>query len=336
MFGGKRMSKLLEVKNLSTKFKTDRGTAHAVRFVNFSIERGEMMGLVGESGSGKSVTSKSIMRIIDQTRGSISGEVLLDGADLLTKKEKEMEKIRGNSVSIIFQDPMTSLNPLFTVGEQIAEVYRYHKKMNKKTAKAETIKLLTLVGIPSPEGRYDQYPHEFSGGMLQRLMIAIALACKPKLLIADEPTTALDVTIQAQILRIMKSLQKEFDMGVLLITHDLGVVAEVCDKVSVMYAGEIVESGDVNTIFASPMHPYTLGLIASIPKLGARSKLLNPIEGSPPDLHLELKGCPFADRCKYKTDRCLAEAPKLRVLEDGHQVSCHYAETIVEERGAVV
>ncbi|MEX2104916.1 MAG: ABC transporter ATP-binding protein, partial [Bacilli bacterium] len=319
------MSKLLEVKNLSTKFRTERGAAHAVRFVNFSIERGETMGLVGESGSGKSVTAKSIMKLIDLSRGSISGEIHLDGMDILSKKEKEMQHIRGNNVSMIFQDPMTSLNPLLTVGEQIAEVFRYHKKLNKKAAKEETIKLLSLVGIPSPENRYDQYPHEFSGGMLQRMMIAIALACKPKLLIADEPTTALDVTIQAQILRIIKALQKEFDMGVLMITHDLGVVAEVCDKVSVMYAGEIVESGDVNTIFESPMHPYTLGLIASIPKLGARLKTLQPIEGSPPDLHLELQGCPFADRCKYKPDLCLTAAPTLRSLEDGHLVSCHHA-----------
>ncbi|MFE8701570.1 ABC transporter ATP-binding protein [Cytobacillus sp. FJAT-54145] len=330
------MSVLLEIKDLSTKFKTERGTAHAVRYVNLSINRGETMGLVGESGSGKSVTAKSIMRLVDKSRSSLSGEITIDGIDILSKKEKEMQQIRGNIVSMIFQDPMTSLNPLFTVGDQISEVFRYHKKMNKKLAKEETIKFLSLVGIPSPEKRYSQYPHEFSGGMLQRLMIAIALACKPKLLIADEPTTALDVTIQAQILRLIKELQNEFDMGVLMITHDLGVVAEVCDKVSVMYAGEIVESGDVKVIFASPMHPYTLGLISSIPKLGARSKTLNPIEGSPPDLHLELKGCPFADRCKYKTELCLSDSPKLRTLEDGHQVSCHHAETIMQERGAVV
>lgn len=330
------MSKLLEVNNLSTKFKTERGTAHAVRYVNFSIERGEVMGLVGESGSGKSVTAKSIMKLLDQSRSSMSGEILLDGMDMISKREKEMEKIRGNQVSMIFQDPMTSLNPLIKVGDQIAEVYRYHKKLSKKSAKQETIKLLALVGIPSPESRYDQYPHEFSGGMLQRLMIAIALACKPKLLIADEPTTALDVTIQAQILRIIKNLQQEFDMGVLLITHDLGVVAEVCDKVSVMYAGQIVESGGVHIIFDSPMHPYTVGLISSIPKLGARSKLLNPIEGSPPDLHLEVKGCSFAERCQFKTELCLTDAPRLRTLEDGHQVSCHHAEKIVQERGVVV
>ena len=329
------MRKLLEVKNLSTKFKTERGTAHAVRYVNFSIERGKMMGLVGESGSGKSVTAKSIMKLFDPARTTVTGEIQLDGIDILSKTEKQMQKIRGNVLSMIFQDPMSSLNPLLTVGEQISEVFRYHKKMNKQTAKEETIKLLTLVGIPSPESRYKQYPHEFSGGMLQRLMIAIALACKPKLLIADEPTTALDVTIQAQILRIMKRLQHEFDMGILMITHDLGVVAEVCDHVSVMYAGQIVESGDVDTIFESPLHPYTLGLMSSIPKLGERSKTLNPIEGSPPDLHFELKGCPFAERCKFKTDACLAEVPVLRTMQEGHLVSCHHAEKIAGREAVV-
>jgi oligopeptide/dipeptide ABC transporter ATP-binding protein len=331
-----RMSKILEVENLSTKFKTERGTAHAVRYVNFSINSGETMGLVGESGSGKSVTAKSIMKIIDTSRGTITGSIKVDGEDIVAKKEKQMKQIRGNTVSMIFQDPMTSLNPLMKVGEQIAEVFRYHKKMNKTQAKIESIKLLLLVGIPSPEKRFEQYPHEFSGGMLQRIMIAIALACKPKLLIADEPTTALDVTIQAQILRLMKDLQQEFNMGVLMITHDLGVVAEVCDKVSVMYAGEIVESGDVDSIFETPMHPYTLGLIASIPKLGSKNKMLNPIEGAPPDLHLEIPGCPFADRCQYTTEECVTTKPELRVFEKGHQVSCHHTEELVQKRSGLV
>lgn len=326
------MNNLLTVKNLSTKFKTDRGIAHSVRYVNFSIGTGEIMGLVGESGSGKSVTAKSIMRLIDKVRGEVTGEIILDGEDLLQKKEREMQKIRGNTVSMIFQDPMSSLNPLYTVGEQIAEVYRYHKKMNKKEAKEATIQLMEQIGIPAPENRYSQYPHEFSGGMLQRIMIAIALACNPKLLIADEPTTALDVTIQAQILRLLKSLQSQFEMGILMITHDLGVVAEVCDQVSVMYAGKIVESGDVHTIFESPMHPYTIGLIASIPKLGSKTKVLNPIEGAPPDLHLELLGCPFAERCAFKTERCLTETPELRELGNNHIVSCHHAEEIMEQR----
>jgi len=330
------MNKLLTVNNLSTRFKTERGIAHAVRYVNFSISVGEIMGLVGESGSGKSVTAKSIMRLIDKTKGEITGEVILEGVDLLAKKEKEMQKIRGNSVSMIFQDPMSSLNPLFTVGEQIAEVFRYHKKLNKKSAKEATISLMDQIGIPAAEKRYGQYPHEFSGGMLQRIMIAIALACNPKLLIADEPTTALDVTIQAQILRLLKSLQSKFDMGILLITHDLGVVAEVCDRVSVMYAGKIVESGEVEAIFKTPMHPYTLGLIASIPKLGSKVKMLSPIEGAPPDLHEELKGCPFADRCLYKTDLCLEEAPELQQLEDNHIVACHHAEVIMQQRRQLV
>ncbi|MFS0576661.1 ABC transporter ATP-binding protein [Sporosarcina sp. 179-K 3D1 HS] len=326
------MNKLLTVHNLSTKFKTERGIAHAVRFVNFSIDVGEIMGLVGESGSGKSVTAKSIMRLIDKSKGQISGKILLEGEDLLLKKEKEMQSIRGNSVSMIFQDPMSSLNPLYSVGEQIAEVYRYHKKMKKKAAKEATIRLMEQIGIPAAEKRYSQYPHEFSGGMLQRIMIAIALACNPRLLIADEPTTALDVTIQAQILRLLKRLQGEFDMGILLITHDLGVVAEICDRVSVMYAGEIVESGDVETIFRAPMHPYTLGLIASIPKLGSKTKMLSPIEGAPPDLHGELKGCPFAERCAYKTDICLAESPELREVEERHIVGCHHVEAIFQQR----
>lgn len=326
------MTTLLTVTNLSTKFKTERGIAHAVRYVNFSIAVGEIMGLVGESGSGKSVTAKSIMRLVDKSKGEITGEILLEGEDLLAKKDREMQRIRGNSVSMIFQDPMSSLNPLYSVGDQIAEVYRYHKKMNKKNAKEATIRLMEQIGIPAPEERYSQYPHEFSGGMLQRIMIAIALACAPKLLIADEPTTALDVTIQAQILRLLKSLQSKFDMGILMITHDLGVVAEICDRVSVMYAGKIVESGEVETIFKSPMHPYTLGLIASIPKLGNKVKMLSPIEGAPPDLHKELKGCPFADRCLYKTDICLEEAPELRQLEENHIVACHHAEAIIQQR----
>ncbi|MEK3935703.1 ABC transporter ATP-binding protein [Sporosarcina sp. FSL W7-1349] len=325
------MNNLLTVHNLSTKFKTERGIAHAVRFVNFSIDVGEIMGLVGESGSGKSVTAKSIMRLIDRSKGQISGEILLEGENLLLKKEKAMQSIRGNSVSMIFQDPMSSLNPLYSVGEQIAEVYRYHKKMNKKAAKEATIRLMEQIGIPAAEKRYSQFPHEFSGGMLQRVMIAIALACNPKLLIADEPTTALDVTIQAQILRLLKRLQGEFDMGILMITHDLGVVAEICDRVSVMYAGEIVESGDVETIFQAPMHPYTLGLIASIPKLGSKTKMLSPIEGAPPDLHGELKGCPFAERCAYKTDLCLEESPELREVEEKHSVACHHVESIFQQ-----
>lgn len=326
------METLLSVKNLSTKFKTVRGTAHAVRFVNFSIKNGEIMGLVGESGSGKSVTAKSIMRLVERSRGTVSGEIILDGQNILTKSEKEMQSIRGNIISMIFQNPMTSLNPLLTVGEQVSEVYRYHKKVNKKEARSATIELMKKIGIPAPEKRYSQYPHEFSGGMLQRIMIAIALACNPRLLIADEPTTALDVTIQAQILRLLSNLQKEFNMGILIITHDLGVVAEICDKVSVMYAGKIVESGPVTKILTKPMHPYTIGLIDSIPKLGESKKMLESIEGAPPDLHETIKGCPFMDRCSFKSEICKMEAPELIHVESEHLVSCHNMNKVLERR----
>lgn len=329
------MNTLLSVNNLSTKFKTARGTAHAVRYVNFQIKSGEVMGLVGESGSGKSVTARSIMRLVERSKGFIEGEILVDGQNITAKTEKEMSNIRGNLMSMIFQNPMTALNPLFTVGEQIAEVYRYHKKASRKEAKIATIELMNKIGIPAAEKRYAQYPHEFSGGMLQRIMIAIALACNPKLLIADEPTTALDVTIQAQILRLLSSLQKEFDMGILIITHDLGVVAEICDRVSVMYAGEIVESGNVEDILKNPMHPYTFGLIQSIPRLGSAQKKLSSIEGSPPDLHKVIEGCPFLDRCEFKLEKCKVTSPKLNEISDGHLVSCHNIEAVVKRRESI-
>lgn len=331
--GGDLLSNLLEVKNLSTQFKTERGIAHAVRFVNFSIRPSETMGIVGESGSGKSVTARSIMRIVEHQQGKItSGEILLEGIDLVQQSEKQMQKIRGNTVSMIFQDPMTSLNPLIKVGEQIAEVLRFHKGLNKLQARVETIKIMQDMSIPSADKRYEQYPHEFSGGMLQRLMIAISLACKPKLLIADEPTTALDVTIQAQILRLINQLKHQYHMSILLISHDLGVVAEVCDYVSVMYAGEIVESTDVDSIFAEPLHPYSLGLMESMPKLGEKKASLNPIEGSPPNLTEVILGCAFAKRCRYKTELCERKKPNLREMRTSHWVACHHAEEIVKER----
>lgn len=328
------MSDLLTVKNLSTQFQTERGIAHAVRFVNFSIKSGETMGIVGESGSGKSVTAKSIMRLVEGQNGKVvSGEMIFENIDLAKQTEKQMQKIRGNSVAMIFQDPMTSLNPLIKVGAQIAEVLRFHKGMARQQAKQEAIRLMTQLSFPSPEKRYHQYPHEFSGGMLQRLMIAISLACKPKLLIADEPTTALDVTIQAQILRLMKELQKQYGMAILMITHDLGVVAEICDKVSVMYAGEIVESTSVENIFEKPLHPYTKALMDSRPKLGHREKTLKSIEGSPPDLAKEINGCPFAPRCAVKTEICVTEKPALKQLAPSHWAACHMAEVAVKEGG---
>lgn len=326
------MSDLLTVRNLSTQFQTERGIAHAVRFVNFTIQQGETMGIVGESGSGKSVTAKSIMRLVESQNGNItSGEILFEDINIAAKTQKQMQKVRGNAISMIFQDPMTSLNPLLKVGSQISEVLRFHKGMNKAQAKQEAVRIMESLSIPSPEKRYHQYPHEFSGGMLQRLMIAIALACKPRLLIADEPTTALDVTIQAQILSLMQDLQREYGMAILMITHDLGVVAEVCDKVSVMYAGEIVESSDVKDIFERPMHPYTKALMDSRPKLGQREKALRSIEGTPPDLSKEIPGCPFAPRCPFKIEQCLKEKPELKELAPDHLVACFVAETAAQK-----
>lgn len=328
------LSNLLEVKNLSIQFQTNHGVAHAVRSVNLSLEKGKTLGIIGESGSGKSVTAKSIIRLIENQNGKItSGYIHFKGDDLIKKSIKDMRKIRGNSISMIFQDPMTSLNPLIKVGEQISEVMRFHKKMNKKDAKNEAIQIMKDLSIPSAKDRYNQYPHEFSGGMLQRLMIAIALACKPQMLIADEPTTALDVTIQAQILRLLKGLQQENEMAMLLITHDFGVVAEVCDNVSVMYAGEIVESTDVNRIFETPLHPYTLGLMESRPKLGSSQQKLNSIEGNPPNLMEKIQGCPFASRCKFRTEICDEQKPKFEELLPKHWVACHHAKELTEERG---
>lgn len=326
------MGSLLEVIDLKTQFKTERGISQAVRGVNFTLEDGQTMGLVGESGCGKSVTAKSILRLLPASYGQIAaGKILFNGQDLVKKTEREMKDIRGNEISMIFQDPMTSLNPVLTIGEQIAEVFVYHKKMGKKEALAKTVELLKSVSIPSAEKRINQYPHEFSGGMLQRIMIAIALACRPKLLIADEPTTALDVTIQAQILRLMKQLQKELSMAILMITHDLGVVAEVCDSVSVMYAGQIIESADVKTLFQNPKHPYTWGLLGSIPKLGERTKRLHSIEGSPPSLIQPPTGCAFAARCPFATDKCRLLPQMLVEVETGHFVACHHVNEISRE-----
>lgn len=326
------MSHLLEVVNLKTEFKTDRGIAQAVRGVNFSLHAGQTMGLVGESGCGKSVTAKSILRLLPAPYGEITnGSILFDGKDIVKKSKREMEELRGNEISMIFQDPMTSLNPVLPIGEQVAEVFIHHKKMSKKKAMEQTVELLRSISIPSPEKRIHQYPHEFSGGMLQRIMIAIALACRPKLLIADEPTTALDVTIQAQILRLMKKLQKDLGMAILMITHDLGVVAEVCDHVSVMYAGQIIETADVRTLFKDPKHPYTWGLLGSIPKLGERRNRLNPIEGSPPSLIQPSPGCAFAGRCPFVTDACREIPQQLMVAGEGHWVACHRVGEIERE-----
>lgn len=314
---------LLEVENLTTCFDTEDGLVTPVDSVSFSIGRGETMGLVGESGCGKSVTSLSIMRLIPSPPGRIaSGKVILDGEDLLSKTIHEMDEIRGYKASMIFQEPMTSLNPVFTVGNQIVETIMRHQKANKADARARAIEMLKLVGIPSAESRLDDYPHQLSGGMRQRVMIAMALSCNPRLLIADEPTTALDVTIQAQILDLLESLQERLGMSVLLITHALGVVAEVADRVAVMYAGQIVEEADTGSLFSRPMHPYTLGLMESIPKLDEDRNRLQTISGTVPNPLRMPQGCRFHPRCVHAQDRCRTEAPSLQVVADGHTVRC--------------
>ena len=316
------MKNILEVKNLCTSFFTEEGEVKAVNGVSFSVPSGRTLGIVGESGSGKSITSLSILRLI-QSPGKIkSGKILFDGKDLLQLSEKDMRKIRGNEISMIFQEPMTSLNPVFTIGEQISEVYQIHRNLSKREAKEKSIEMLKLVGIPSPEKRIDQYPHELSGGMRQRVMIAMALACNPKLLIADEPTTALDVTIQKQILNLMKKLNRETGTAIALITHDLGVVAQMCERIIVMYAGRIVEEGSVKDIFNNPGHPYTQGLIASVPDMRKEKGRLYSIPGNVPKPGSIRQGCLFAPRCEYVMERCLVEHPSLIQIDEKHRVRC--------------
>lgn len=318
-----KSSKLLEVRNLKTFFFTEEGVVKAVNDVSFEVGEGETLGLVGESGCGKSVTSLSIMKLIPNPPGKIiSGQILYEGRDIVNISEKDMHQIRGNKISMIFQEPMTALNPVFTVGHQISEVFTLHQKISKKEAKDKTIELLKIVGIPEPEKRFNQYPFELSGGMRQRVMIAMALTCNPKLLIADEPTTALDVTIQAQILELIKEMQKKFNSAVILITHDLAVIAETVDHVAVMYAGVIVEKTDVKRLFKNPMHPYTIGLLNSIPILGQRGKELQEIPGRVPNLIDLPKGCYFADRCNKRMPICSQQEVELKEVEPGHFVRC--------------
>ena len=314
--------KLLSVRNLKTSFFTHVGEVKAVRGISFDVNEGEVLGIVGESGSGKSVTSLSIMGLLQYPGRVVDGEILLNGEDILTYSKNQMRKVRGKEIAMIFQDPMTSLNPVYTIGNQIMEMILEHEKMSRREARARAIEMLKLVGIPAAEKRIDSYPHEFSGGMRQRVMIALALSCNPKLLIADEPTTALDVTIQAQILSLIKSLNKQFGMTTMLITHDLGVVATVCDKVAVMYGGLIMEYGTVDEIFYHPRHPYTMGLLGSIPHVdGGEKRRLIPIDGTPPDLINPPKGCPFSTRCKYCMNVCTREQPPY-FAEDKHRTMC--------------
>ena len=317
---------VLAVENLVTSFKVSGREINAVDNCSFTVKKGKTLGIVGESGCGKSVTSLSLMRLIPNPPGKIvSGNIIFENKNLLTLSEKEMRSVRGNKISMIFQEPMTSLNPVYTIGNQIAEVFTLHKGATRKEARDLSIEMLKLVRIPSPEKRIDDYPHQLSGGMRQRVMIAIALACKPSLLIADEPTTALDVTIQAQILALMNNLQKETGMSTILITHDLGVVAETCDDVVVMYAGKIVEKSSTKELFENPKHPYTIGLLNSIPKLGEKKHRLNTIPGIVPSLSNLPKGCRFQDRCSLVSDECKIKEPELKTLKNEKQVSCFKA-----------
>ncbi|MCU1265423.1 MAG: transporter ATP-binding protein [Acidobacteria bacterium] len=321
-----RMSHLLEVKNLQTHFPTRAGLVRAVNDVSFYLDRGELLGLVGESGCGKSITALSIMRLIAPPGKIVAGEITFDSRNLLTLSDAEMRTIRGDDIAMIFQDPMTSLNPVFTVGEQIAEALRLHRKLSHKAARAAAIEAMREVSIPDPVRRVDDYPHQLSGGMRQRVMIAMALACDPRLLIADEPTTALDVTIQAQILELLDGLRQTRELAVLLITHDLGVVAEVADRVAVMYTGKIVEESPVDELFARPKHPYTEGLLRSVPKLTAddviKKERLATIEGTVPSPTDLPPGCHFAPRCPYRLPRCIEGPIPLYDLGDGVQVRC--------------
>ncbi len=317
------MNKILEVKNLTTSFYTHLGEVQAVRGNSFTLDKGEILGIVGESGSGKSVTGLSIMGLVDHPGRIKEGEVVFDGEVISTNTNKEMSELRGKEISMIFQDPMTSLNPVFTIKNLMVEVIRKHNKVSKQEALVIAIEKLRQVGIPEPEKRINAYPHEFSGGMRQRAMIATALSCDPKLLIADEPTTALDVTIQAQILDIMKKLSEEIDTSIIIITHDLGVIAEICTSLIVMYGGLIMEKGTVEEIFYSPQHPYTIGLLESVPRMDAQEKgRLVPIPGSPPDLLNPPKGCPFSTRCPNVMGVCKQELAPSFKISDTHTSAC--------------
>ncbi|NLY36260.1 MAG: ABC transporter ATP-binding protein [Tissierellia bacterium] len=316
------MKKVLEVKNLKTHFFTQKGVVPAVDGVDIEVGAGEVVGIVGESGCGKSVTAMSILQLLQFPGKTVDGEVLLDGEDLLLKSPEEMYKYRGNKISMIFQEPMTSLNPVYTVGKQVAEILRVHTNISKVEARKKVIQMFEKVGIPEPIKRYDAYPHQLSGGLRQRVMIAMAIICDPVLMIADEPTTALDVTIEAQILYLMKQLQKDSGTSIVMITHNLGVVAEVCDRVYVMYAGKVMETTDVFTLFENPLHPYTSGLLNSIPKLTRVDEDLYTIRGIVPNLLNLPEGCRFCPRCDRAMKICTVMEPPLYDVGDGHQVRC--------------
>lgn len=315
--------KILEISGLKTHFKTKKGVGKVVDGIDLTVYKGETLGIVGESGCGKSMTSLSILKLVPEPGEIVEGSIHLNGENLLDKTEKEMRRIRGNQISMIFQEPMTSLNPVITIGEQIAETIRQHQGMGHKAAKQKAVEMLRLVGIPSPEQRAKQEPFQLSGGMRQRVMIAMALACNPEVLIADEPTTALDVTVQSQILRLMKSLREQLNMGVIFITHDLGVVAETCDHVAVMYAGQVIEQSTARELFTEPKHPYTKGLLNSLPKLYEDQDELIAMKGNIPSPFVTHKGCKFADRCPIAQQVCREKEPELLTYEDGSfQVRC--------------
>jgi len=318
------MTALLEVRDLKTRFFTQDGVVHAVNGISYTLNAGETLGIVGESGCGKSVSALSVMRLIPEPPGRIvGGEVLFDGENLLRMSSDQIRRVRGNRIAMIFQDPMTSLNPVLTIGRQVSEALELHMHMQKAEARRRTIELLDIVGIPQAADRFDDYPHQFSGGMRQRVMIAMALSCNPQILIADEPTTALDVTIQAQIIDLVKRLRDEIGMAVIWITHDLGIIAGLAEKVIVMYAGYIVERAKVKDVYGDPRHPYTVGLLGSLPRLDeARRERLTSIEGLPPDLIDLQPGCPFYPRCAYRLDRCREEMPSLKSLGGGHEIAC--------------
>lgn len=320
---------LLEIHHLNVSFWTEKDYLHALHDVSFQIKKGEIVGVVGESGCGKSVTADAILKLHEPQLTDYSGEIRFNNENLLALSEKKLRKIRGNEISMIFQNPMSSLNPVFTVGQQITEALQLHKKLSKKKARIKVIELLGLVGIPSPEIRIDEYPHQLSGGMRQRVMIAMAICCEPKLLIADEPTTALDVTIQSQILQIIKDLTQRNEMSVMMITHDLGIVAETCERVIVMYLGQVIESGSVQEIFDAPLHPYTKGLIRSMPKPTSNpNERLFEIKGTVPPLSEIPKGCRFANRCEFATELCIQSTPELNSLKDDRSIRCWHHDEI--------
>ena len=326
---------ILKVENLKTYFFTASGVSKAVDGVSYTLRKGEILGIVGESGSGKSVSANSVIRLLPKTGKVLDGTILFEGKDMRAISDKELRQIRGNDISVIFQDPMTSLDPVFKVGSQMIELIRTHNKVSKEEARKIAVENLALVGIPDPESRLNSYPHELSGGMCQRVMIAMAISCHPKFMIADEPTTALDVTVQAQVLSLLKDLQEKTDTAIMLITHNLGIVWKMCDTVMVMYAGKTVEFADMKELYKNPMHPYTWGLLDSIPKLSDEGKAdLKTIPGVPPDLRLTGTCCNFYNRCPYATDICREQVPELVEVAPGHKVACHHQNGVESlERG---